>query len=744
MPFFQLTTIFFILISFFSCGKNEEDPDDQGIMLMNEQLHQGSMNLLSNPNRNLAQGFSLVELGVILADGDETNPSQSDLTFYVHHPITVTATIKASGKPFNTSLHVGLMQAHSANATEDQLRQMTSCSLGSLPIVHSGAAADGSAISMTFSKSFIISPTCLPSGTSSSSFYFFVVIDEIAQLKFDHPSLDSGTTLIFGPKDKNNPLNQACLTRNQEPGCIYNLIVQSSPGLRLIMEDFKTNSSTGLIPASLNGAEDPYIQDGADEYDTPFLRSQITLRLLGASSNVEDGLDGDKKVTIQYEICPTSRGDDDATACQSSVWMPLGIYDPSKPNSPTGHRSQIDIGVLRSGEPITFEHDLYVEETLFHLMTQGSWRNESYYMVRACARPNFKEGLENLTKTDIANFCKVTSVLALRMTKDDFSNEKEINLKKDFDKRFGSQSSINVTFYIKTNSSLTADDGIKWSLISGLGLDGKMLQDSLLGFIPDFMSLQIISNAVFENAEDKTKKSGTLATLSLFSIPIYYNFKDSTETASNDSDPLSLKKIFFKEHCQGSFPMFWGMTIGACFGGSLGNNFSIITTKNNIAKNSSTLFPNAESFYSITGSGMLSYSFTLGPKLSLGVDSMSIGIKGSADVARIELPFSTGIYWGRDNTNKTTSVKADISSQLKLSTLSGSIGLVYPGAVAKIIGLGQWWFNKLPAFSKSTHPENEPNYAQLIASSYEPLFKWSGITYDVNLMKRVIPVYTFP
>ena len=728
----SIRAMLFLAMFVQGCGQQGQDSDFDNPHAHRENAS-SYLNLDDGQPDQVLEQFELVELGVITADEDNLEPSTTQLTHFVNHPITLSYKIKALGEAFSTVLFFGIVEKAAQDATAEQLRDLKVCSLGSVKVQHGGSDDDGNATTTSYRETFIIPDQCL-AGASEGVFNILVGFDQLGELDFSDTSMNSGMVTVFNDQESASTINQKCLTRSGTPGCVVDITVKSSPGLNIAMTDFKVESSVGLIRPTVAGHESSLVTDGKDEHDTPFLQVDTEITLYGAATDVEDGLDGDKQVTIQYDICPAADASDSTTNCVGDTWLALSIFNPDLPNSPNGHLGSAIEGALRAHEPTHFNHDLYLEQDLYTVMTQGIWRNHTHFVVRACARANFEEAVsQNQAGNQVLpDHCRTTTIKVIQIPSQGTNpGDSSLSLSKIWENTFGSKRHFGLVAEIKTQSYIDRNYGSNFELKAELSTDGWVTL-KLIG-------LELTANARLPNTDD----SGMLIKFLLFGLPLAYTPVGATSTSSADeptTDDLgsdgvlnTLKDLALTLCPPDAIPIpLIPISLKLCLKGGAGFDIKFGVLSKGISEGDNDLFPTATSLGAIVGKFSPNAAITMSLEAGASIFGLKLGVKGKADVAKISLPTSPFIYWGRDAANARLGLKLVIDTSLVLSTLDGSFGVQFP---VKSLFAG--------CFFRGLFGRTSPYSCQTTTfTHYQPIVKWKGLAYNLNLMHRTISSLT--
>lgn len=722
----KISAVFFFIALLISCGKEEVDSDHN---LPNPKpSHSHFLADSSTQASYKVKTFALTELAILSSDENNSELSKDKLIFYTSYPLKLRFSIKASGEPFKTIIYFGLMEKPSTQPNVTELRNLHTCPLGSMPISHGGSNEQDEAVINSYVVEFIISKQCLPSG-KSLTYNIFAAIDQNAELNFLEPIWSPGTVIVYNTYEQAQKLNQDCTDITGNIGCVYDITIKEANSLNVKLTDFSSESSIGILRPSLLANESPIVSPEEDEYDTPFMRAVTTISLYGIPSEQEDGLESDKTIWLRYEICPITNLSDNE--CYNETWLPLHIFDPSKPNEPIGHLNEIAIDKLRAGEPNHFSNDLYVEENLYNIMTQGIWRNYVYFKVRSCLITNFSEQ-ENETTPSLSDNCKQISIKVVQLRSEPANTgDRDFSLGRIWRNFFGSKKNLAIEGEISTEAFIDKDNGSNFSLKVGVVSAGWINLELL--------AIQLLSTAYV----DPSKKSGTSLKMLLFGLPILYLAKpQASDTASQTPQVSDLNKDgviekisqIFKEYCTAPIIFIPGtpFNLTLCLKNSIGFDINFGAITKTIKPGENSLFPSASKIGGIMGSFSPNISMTAGMEIGSNIGNLvKAGVKGSASVLKIALPVTPYLFWGRIEEDKKLTFKLLFDTTLSLTSLDGSFGLQIPLPTVQACLYKTGFGLPLP------YPCN-PQYENL----YIPIVKWNGVSYHINLLKRTVPLLT--
>lgn len=243
---------------------------------------------------------------------------------------------------------------------------------------------------------------------------------EEVETEVDAPSVS------FTEAERNEPLNQLCVTATGDVGCVYAIDLQPTPtddsGITLIdvlHGSMESGSSVGVLPlegiAPLISVESVLTVNGRDPYVAAVAPEEIPADLLEEEPELEEdlqfGLDAEEAeellampgpATLRYELRPVGT---------EETYLPLtiGTTDARTETTP--------VTSLLPGTANVFAHELFAEGgTRTALAPGGTWGELSDFELRGCFEAEFEQVGNEGSYDATADDCRSIEIVLVRET----------------------------------------------------------------------------------------------------------------------------------------------------------------------------------------------------------------------------------------------------------------------------------------------------------------------------------------
>lgn len=355
---------------------------------------------------------------------------------YVNHPLTVTLGVVSEGHPKDVHVTLGLMEKPAANATDEDLANLTSCIIAGTQ-VH--LAGDGTETFTEFRG--VVPKECLEEGTERT-FNLQLVVDLIEEKMGDD---DAPKIIVFNEREKDHPVIKRCVLYgtgddHEVEGCTIDLVVKPSPGINVALTHAEPSSSVVVVYPP---GEHPHVPDGEREGRPTAVSISAGVEVFGRDDRDPDIGPLPGAVTLTYKV----RAEPDAT---NVGWQPMTVKYDSMP----GEITEIDAAEQRQ---IT-GHVVFTGELLPLVGPGGPWHGLETFQVQVCANVPFDEhGDPNVSGADgRRDNCKIFPVRVVRATSP-HSSASSYSADKDYAVSWGSKNAVQASFGIYSRNKIGID-----------------------------------------------------------------------------------------------------------------------------------------------------------------------------------------------------------------------------------------------------------------------------------------------